>query len=311
MRCAPGLFFIDQVFWELLPRLYTELEEALAEHYPDVQVKQSWFRMASWVGGDRDGNPNVTHEITAETLRLHRGLAVEQHREALRELSRRLSFDSKRLPPSSELQTWFEARRPLPPHVAYLEDRYANEPYRWTLSLLANDLAFASQEDMRARLLSGETHKARAQIKEFTQLLDMIAEVTPQNAADYALDKTRRQLEIFGLHAARLDIREESTRLTATVAEILRGLGRYEDFEELSEAERVTVLSSLLDEPIPALADRPGVTPETAETWSVFKLLARAKAVYGPELLGPFIISMTRGVADVLTVLLLGALGRL
>ncbi|KAA3648206.1 MAG: phosphoenolpyruvate carboxylase [Chloroflexi bacterium] len=300
-----GLYFIDQVFWDLLPRLYTELEDALAEHYPDVQVKHAWYRMASWVGGDRDGNPNVTHEITAETLRLHRGLAVEKHREAFKELSRRLSFDIKRLPLPSALQAWFEARRPLPPHVAYLEDRYSNEPYRLALSLLSSDLAYASREDMRARLLSDEPHAARAKIKEYTAPLSMIAGIAPKSVAGNALGEVQRQLEIFGLHAARLDFREESSRLTATIAEILRGLGRYEGFEKLSEAERADVLSTLLDEPVPALADRPGITPETAETWSVFKLLARVKAVYGSELLGPFIISMTRGVADVLTVLLL------
>ena len=78
-----GLYFVDSVFWQALPRLYTDLQRALAEHFPVLQVEHPWLRLASWMGGDRDGNPNVTREVTAETLRLHRGLAVENHRQSI------------------------------------------------------------------------------------------------------------------------------------------------------------------------------------------------------------------------------------
>ena len=74
------------------------------------------------MGGDRDGNPNVTHEVTAETLRLHRGLAVESHRRTLQELARHLSVSARRLSPSPELLQWIDSRRPLPDHVAYIEN---------------------------------------------------------------------------------------------------------------------------------------------------------------------------------------------
>ena len=80
-----GLYFVDTVFWDALPALYEDLEDALAAHYPEVKSPSSWLRLASWMGGDRDGNPNVTHRVTAETLRLHRGLAIEKHRALLAE----------------------------------------------------------------------------------------------------------------------------------------------------------------------------------------------------------------------------------
>ena len=101
-----GLYFVDNVFWDALPAIYEDLEQALASHYPDVAPPSSWLRLASWVGGDRDGNPNVTHIVTAETLRLHRGLAVEKHRRALQELARRLSLSAERLPPPPKLSKW-------------------------------------------------------------------------------------------------------------------------------------------------------------------------------------------------------------
>ena len=81
-----GLYFVDAIFWDALPRIYADLEVALAEHYPGLPSPPRWLTLASWIGGDRDGNPNVTAAVTAETLRLHRGLAVERHRARLQEL---------------------------------------------------------------------------------------------------------------------------------------------------------------------------------------------------------------------------------
>ena len=101
-----ALYFVDEVFWEVLPRIYADLDAALAEHYPGLRVEHPWLTLASWVGGDRDGNPNVTHEVTAETLRLHRGLAVERHRPVLQDLARRLSLSSNRVPPPPEGATF-------------------------------------------------------------------------------------------------------------------------------------------------------------------------------------------------------------
>jgi hypothetical protein len=108
-----GLFFIEEVLWEVLPRIYAELDSALARRYPGLTVQHPWLRLGSWIGGDRDGNPNVTTQVTAETLRLHRGLAVERHRHALQVLSRRFSLSAGRVPPSPQLRAWLAGRHPL------------------------------------------------------------------------------------------------------------------------------------------------------------------------------------------------------
>jgi phosphoenolpyruvate carboxylase len=300
-----GLYFIEEILWEAVPRIYAELDAALAAYYPDVIAPPAWLTFASWIGGDRDGNPNVTAAVTAETLRLHRGLAVEHYRRAMHDLARRFSISTHRIPPPPELQTWLESRRPLPQHAAYLEARYTNEPYRLALSLLAADLEAASSDDMTARLLDTAPHTARARSIDFTALLDLIARVTPPALAGDRLKIVRRQFDVFGLHTARLDLREDSARLTSALGELLRALKIDLAFDDGDDLTRAKIIIQLLSKPSPTLATRPGVTPETAETWALFQLIARVQRIYGRELLGPFIISMTRGVADVLTVLLL------
>lgn len=300
-----GLYFLDEIFWEVLPTIYADLESSLAQHYPGSRLDHPWLQLASWIGGDRDGNPNVTSEVSAETLRLHRGLAVEKHRSAFQDLARRLSLNERWYPLPDELRSWFEERRPLPSHISFLEDRYATEPYRLIVSLLANDLAEASKEDMTARLLSDEPHTARAKLEAFRDPLEIINQSLPDPMAQGELRKVRRQLDIFGLRSARLDIRQHSDRLNLALAEILRALEIHQDFEGLDAVSRAQLLVELLAQPRPSLADHAGVTRETAETWSLFKLLSRARDVYGLDLLGPFIISMASCAADVLTVLLL------
>ncbi len=300
-----GLFFIDEIFWDVLPLIYADLDDALARDYPAVRTTRPWLRLASWIGGDRDGNPNVTAEVTAETLRLHRGLAIEHLRRDLGELSRRLSFNGRQMPPVPELRAWLAARHPLPEHVAYLEARYPDEPYRITLALLAADLAEASREDMPARLLSSAPHSARVQVQEIATPLELVARSLPPAIVEDELAVLQRRVQIFGLHAARLDIREDSARLRAALGEILRALGWMADFENSDGGARRAMLLELLARPAPELAPHAGVTARTAATWSLFELIGRARCVYGPALLGPFVISMAHDAADALSVLLL------
>ncbi len=263
--------------------------------------------MASWIGGDRDGNPSVVTELTAETLRLHRGLAVERHRRSVQDLARRLSVSGRRCPPPEALTAWLDARRPLPAHVAYLEQRYAGEPYRLALSLLAADLEAASRDDMTARLLDEAPHAARISAGEVQKVVDLVAQGVPPALAGDRIRALEHQLESFGLHAARLDIREDSGRLAAALGDILARLGLEAGFAERDEPARAAALLRLLAEEAPKASEISALALDEApaETWRLFRLLARAQAIYGRASLGPFIISMTRGPADLLTVLLL------
>ena len=300
-----GLYFVESVFWDSLPELYNDLDHALASNYPEVVSSANWLQLASWMGGDRDGNPNVTHAVTAETLRLHRGLAVERHRHKLQGLARRLSMSDRRLPPPPELTAWIESRRPLPKHVAIIEERYAAEPYRLVLSLLAADLKDASSDEMTERLLERKPHQARINLQHLLKPIDIIAPRLPASLAQDEMQNVRHQLHIFGLHAMRLDIREESGRFNAVVDETLRALNITSDFINMPDEKKLPLLTQLLSAPLPELSSQPGMTPATAETWSLFQLITRVREIYGAELLGPVVISMCRSASDVLSVLLL------
>jgi phosphoenolpyruvate carboxylase len=300
-----GLYFVETYFWDALPRIYADLENALTRQYPGLQAPSHWLSLASWIGGDRDGNPNVTTEATAETLRLHRGLAIEIHRRRLHELSRHLSVSTQRIPPPRELLEWIEKRRPFPSRAAYIEERYATEPYRLALSLLVSDLAEASQDDMKSHLLNRDSHRAHLYSAEIEHLLEIIASALPPALAGDELKTVQRQVQVFGLHATRLDIREDSSQINAALSEILRALGIESNFKELSPNERMHLLTRLLGQPAPDLSSHPGVTRATAETWSLFQLIGRTCDLYGQELLGPIVISMTNTAPDVLAVLLL------
>ncbi len=300
-----ALYYVGQVFWQAVPQAHQLMEEALAKYFPGLQLERPWLRLASWMGGDRDGNPYVTHVVTAETLHLHRGLAIENHRHTLQDLSRRFSLSSRYVPLPDRLQKWLDRRPAMPPHSAAIRNRYPQEPYRLILSLLAADLAEASQDDMKSRLLSTAPHTAKIQLEELTGPLEAVAEALPGPVVQGPLLTALRQLQIFGLSGARLDVREDSGRINASLGEILRALGITPDFESRSPSERRELLLRLLGEPAPNLAHHLGVRPETVETWALFRLIQRARSVYGNELLGPFIISMARCSADLLAVLLM------
>jgi phosphoenolpyruvate carboxylase len=300
-----GMYFVDAFFWDTIPAIYRDLERALETHYPAVKPPRGWLTLASWIGGDRDGNPFVKTGVTAETLRLHRGLAVEKLRHEFHELGRQLSVSSSRIPPPPELLEWIEKRRPFPPHADYIEKRYAREPYRLVLSLLASDLAEASRDDMTKHLLGTHPHRAYLDTDDLIVPLRLIASALPASLVHDELQTVIHKVEIFGLHAARLDIREDSGRFNAALSEILRALKIENDFEDLPDAERTELLVQLLRDPIPELSRHPGVTAGAEETWSLFQLIGRTNEIYGESLLGPIVISMTHAAADVLTVLLL------
>lgn len=300
-----GLYYADAFLWNTIPRVYDDLEKAVEKYYPGLKVPRTWLKLASWIGGDRDGNPYVTSQVTAETLRLHRGQAVENHRRMFQDLGRRLSVSSNRIAPPPALLEWIDKRRPFPAHVAYIEQRYATEPYRLVLALLANELAEASRDDMKAHLLGQYPHQARMNEKHLLEPLELIASALPPMLLQDELQTALQKVQIFGLHVARLDSREDSSRLNSALSEILRALNIESDFENLSSNARTQLLARLLREPAPTFSNHPGVTPATAETWSLFQLIGRTGAVYGGELLGPIVISMTHAAADVLTVLLL------
>jgi len=305
-----GLHFFETTIWDVIPGIYATLAKALDRYYPNLALPERFLTFGSWMGGDRDGNPNVTTDVTAETLRLHRGLAVEHHRAVAQQLARSLSISNRLAPPNEKLQEDLAEHEPSP-HVAYLQERYPHEPYRLRAAMLAADLAETSAGDMVARL-HGKPAGPLPPLQTREDLLaplDMMANSlrasNAQAAAATGLDAFRTQASVFGLHTARLDLRQYSEVHDQVLAELLQRLDLHEDYLGLDDAQRVDLLSGLLAEPGPDLDLLADLSSQARELLDLYQMLARVVTIYGPESVGPYVISMTRGPADVLVVLLL------
>ena len=305
-----GLHYFETTIWDVVPQIYEAMEEALARHYPTLEVPERFLTFGSWIGGDRDGNPNVTTDVTAETLRLHRGLAVEHHKGVAQQLARSLSISDRLAPPDEELEGSIREHETTS-HLAYLLERYPNEPYRLRAAMLAADLAETSAGDMVARL-QGEPAGPLPPLKksaDLTRPLELMAESLRRSGAPAAeaagLEEFRTQARIFGLHTARLDLRQFSEYHDEVLTELLRKLGVHDDYAGLDPDERLELLSGLLAEPAPNLNQLTDLSPKASELLDLFRTVERVVTIYGPESVGPYIISFSRHPSDVLLVLLL------
>ncbi len=305
-----GLFYFDTTLWDALPAVYRDMETALARHYPTLRPPDRFLTFASWIGGDRDGNPNVTADVTAETLRLHRGLALEKHRANARRLDRSLSISDDLAAVPNELQNAVNAYDQTNAHLNYLKGRYPNETYRLYAAQLGADLAEASAGDMIARLKGEELPPLR--MRTMDNLLEPLVlidrSLRREGMADIiraGLDRSLAQARVFGLHAARLDLRQYSDYNTAVLDELLGQLGWVDGFGRLDGPDRAEALTEALARPNPDLSQLTDLSAEAAETLALFGIIKRAVDYYDPDLFGPYVISMTHGPEDILAPLLL------
>jgi phosphoenolpyruvate carboxylase len=304
-----GLWYFDTVLWRTLPRLQDDFERALARHFPGVRAPARWLTFGSWIGGDRDGNPNVTAQVTAKTLVLHRRLALEKLRLEARELSRLLTLSIRRDAISARMKKLLKENRHLSSHVEALTSRYPNEPYRQLLGGLRDRLTLAVDEMGAPALFEtpGELCLTRETVEETLDAIrDSLRSGRGALLAGGELSDARCQLEVFGLHTARLDLRQHSGPHEAAVAEIFAAMGWLENYSKLTEAEKIAALDAALGRVEPLSAARlDTLGSATRDVIDPLRLAARAAEKLGPQALGVYIISMTNGVSDVLEVVLL------
>ncbi len=304
-----GLWYFDTTLWHTLPRLQEDFERALGQHYPGVRPPARWLTFGSWIGGDRDGNPNVTARVTAQTLVLHRRLALEKLRLAVRDLSRLLTVSTRRDVISVRLKKLLKENRHLSAHIEALATRYPTEPYRQLLGGLRDrlDLAVEEMRDPAVLATPDELCLTRETIEETIGAIeDSLRAGRGAAMTGGELRDAQLQLDIFGLHTARLDLRQHSAQHEAAVAEILAATGGPEAYAKLNEAEKIAALGAALARAEPlssAMLEK--FSPAALDVIEPLRLAARAADKFGPQALGIYIISMTDGVSDVLEVALL------
>lgn len=303
-----GLWYHDTTLFAVLPHLQRDLERALAEHYPSVKAPTHWLTFGSWIGGDRDGNPNVTAAVTAEILILHRRLAVEKLRYSTRELARTLTVSDRRDSITPALRRLLREDRHLSPHIEQISHRYPHEVYRLVLGGLRERLQQAVEELRDAHLLESSSKASEAKLHAETvrgvliKIEESLQAGRGKLLAGGELKDTLHRLEVFGLHTARMDLRQHSSLHEAAIADLL---GR-QDYPKLSEKEKRALLAEEIRSAKPLSEGKlENLAASSRTVLDPLRLAATAQRVLGNEALGIYIISMTDEVSDVLEAVLL------
>ncbi|MBC8039846.1 MAG: phosphoenolpyruvate carboxylase [Opitutaceae bacterium] len=303
-----GLWYLDSTLYKTIPRLHADMERALKLHYPEVKAPARWLVFGSWIGGDRDGNPNVNAKVTADILALHRRLAVEKMHNGVLDIIHTLTVSDLRDTVSPAVRRLLKESRHLSKYVEQIGNRYPHEPYRLLLSGLRERLALAIDEARDSSKLIPETADDEPALPADTlrEIFDAVRDslLAGRGAllADGDLQNLRHQLNIFGLHAAHLDLRQHSGPHEAAVTELLDRA----DYPKLAEEEKRALLAEAIDSARPLGATALGkLSPATRNILDPLRVAALVSAKFGPSALGIYIISMTSEASDVLEVVYL------
>jgi phosphoenolpyruvate carboxylase len=274
-----GLFFMRSSIWDVAPRVYHDVQQAVGNEYGVRPGLDRILRWRSWIGGDRDGNPQVTAKITAETLERHRALAIELHLAELDELREELSISDLLVPTPKRLADV----------IAALDDDWVNpnEPYRRLITWMIHQL---------------QTNARYSVTEYFEHLTLMHGALTTSGFGDVARNgRLARMLilaQTFGFSMASLDIRQHSNVHERAAASLLKAAGITDNYQELEENERVSVLARAIREPL-SLHDGVSLTDDLRETLDTFALMRSARD-RDPQAIGSYVISMTHSVSDML-----------
>jgi phosphoenolpyruvate carboxylase len=303
-----GLYYFRRSLLEAVPRLQRDLERALTTYYADqgaevdltAEPLPSVLRFRSWIGGDRDGNPFVTPEITAETYRLQSEVALTGRMADIDLMVQRLSQWERRLPRTQVLRN-LEVELEGLAEERGVPKRFSGEPYRRRLFYLHQDLTRALE--CLGDQTAVDSSKGINLADELGSLEAVLRAGGDHRAAQAFLRPARQRAAAFGSYLAALDLREHSERHADAVAGLLRRTGWAENYEELSEENRTRRLTEWIwgehsEDPMEGVA-------ETEPALEFLRVLGRVREKFGSEATGCYVISMTEDVSDVLEVLAL------
>jgi phosphoenolpyruvate carboxylase len=292
-------WYLDNILFDVVGEVYDQLEQVLAEEYPEVDVPKL-LEFRSWAGSDRDGNPFVTPQVTEDTLEVQRSIVLEKYRTALKRLSGILSQDGSRVDTGAAFERSLAAdRERLAGVAAETEARYPDEPYRQKLKLMRERL------DRIADVRPGGYGSADELIEDLEAVAASLEENGAEVVVDTYVEPLIRQVDTFGFCLASLDLRDHQAMHTEAIAEALEN--EDVDYRSMDEDERVDFLTDavLQENPVVDLED-PGEVSEDAErVLTRFERLGDWQREYGVGAIDTYCISMTEEPSHVLEVLFL------
>ncbi len=296
------LFFVTDVLYRATPPFFEDIEMAVSRIYGDEADNitiPSLLSFASWVGGDMDGNPNVNAKTIRATLTRQRSLILDLYFNECAAISAKLSQTVERTGFSDALTAKISEYRGVFPNAHHaVPARHRNMPYRVFLRLVQQRLQSTYDDDVYPYEKVGHF---RADIQ---LIADSLAGNKGEHAGLFAVNRLLRRVDTFGFHLITLDVRQDAEVHRRVVGECLG----EDDWDEWSAKDRTARI-------IEAIESREGM-PDTLgtrarKTMGVFQAIAFCRRKFGPSAIGPFIISMTQGADDILSVLLLAQWGEL
>ena len=273
-----GLYFLTTTIWRTVPELAQDLAQSLGVDAAEIP---SILQYRSWIGGDRDGNPNVTHQITKSTIEALHAAARELWDAQLKELHRELSPSTRRtnLPEASN-------------DLIEGKDQRRHEPLRLRIAALRHGIQehVISAAKLQTELLAIRNDLIQAG-------LSRVANARPLTDA---IVRSRA----FGLHLAKLDIRQHSEVHLSALSELFRHAGIHDGFASLTESEKMILLRQELANPRPLAAPGTPLSEQTEEVLRTLKVVREAQTL-DENTIGSCIVSMTHHVSDLLALRLL------
>jgi phosphoenolpyruvate carboxylase len=300
-----GITYFKETFFNELPRLYIQVAQQLHARYPG----QTWalppfFRIGTWIGGDRDGNPFVTADILRETLRLQSAAVLSHYLDEIHELGGELPLSSLLVRTTTELDD-LAARST--DHSPQRDD----EPYRRSLTGIYARVAATARtldrvEPVRHEIGQAEPYATPAELRADLKVLSTsLKQNGSARLAGGRLRRLLRAVQVFGFHLAPIDLRQNSEVHARSVAELLAGAGRCPDYEALSEVDRISLLVEEMTTPRPLHSPYLDYSEETRGELAIFFAARELRQRYGAAALPNCIISKTDGVSDLLELALL------
>jgi phosphoenolpyruvate carboxylase len=292
-----GLSF-QPVLWETVPRIFADLREALTECFPgEPNNIPPLLKFGSWMGGDRDGHPYVTPHITRQTCLWLRHAALTSHHAQCTLLGKSLSLADHCETSTAPLREAVQAAVDRWPAAADVVETIAPaETFRKWLAIVRWRIEQTLEE-----VESVEYGSPNELARDVKLLADALIASGNHEIAHTELQQWLDQIEVFGFHTARLDIREHSEVYSQVLDEIWRAARLVAAGETIDESRRLALLSESM--PYAENIDPVQISPEARKTLELFTVLRRLARRYGMQALGGHVVSMTRSASDLLSVL--------
>ena len=296
------LFFITDVLYPSMPPFYEDIENAAIRVYGDEGRRlrvPNLVTFASWVGGDMDGNPNVNAKTIRATMARQRSLILDLYYNDCASLSAKLSQTSERINIDPLIQEKIDEYRHVYPNAYHaVPSRHRDMPYRVFLRLIQQRLQATYDDDVFP-------YEKAIHLEADIQLIaDSLEANKGGHAGLFAVRRLLRRVKTFGFHMVTLDVRQDALVHRQVVGECLG----EENWLEWTPKDRLTRIEAALNSNESPVSTA-GVT--TRKTLAVFQAIAFCRRKYGKQAIGPFIVSMTQGADDILSVLLLANWGQL